>query len=199
MSRQVWWCPIDHPTLVLGSTQDRAVVDEEAVAGRGIEVTVRRSGGGAVLLDDSVACWVDVVVPRGDRLWDDDVSRSARWLGEAWVGALGRVGVAARVHTGPMVRTRWSSLVCFAGLAPGEVVAADGGKVVGISQRRTRAGARFQCVLLRHWDPGSILELLALAGDERAAARAELAAAASGVPVEPAELTAALTAAFAAV
>jgi lipoate-protein ligase A len=197
MTRQVWWCPIERPTLVLGSTQDRSVVDEAAVAAAGVDVAVRRSGGGAVLLDEAVARWVDVLVPRADPLWDDDVSRSAHWLGQAWVEALGQVELDARVHAGPMVRTRWSSLVCFAGLAPGEVTTDGGAKLVGISQRRTRAGARFQCVLLRRWDPGPVVDLLALAPDERATARAELAEVGAGVAAEPAQVAAAFAAALA--
>jgi lipoate-protein ligase A len=57
------------------------------------------------------------------------------------------------------VRTRWSSLVCFSGLGPGEVHA-DGRKVVGISQRRTRRWARFQCAAYLHWDPAALVSLL---------------------------------------
>ena len=55
------------------------------------------------------------------------------------------------------------------GLGPGEVTIGDGGpKVVGLSQRRTAAGAWFQCVAHRSWDPVGILGLLALPGDRRA-------------------------------
>jgi hypothetical protein len=42
--------------------------------------------------------------------------------------------------------------VCFASAAPGEVFVGDN-KLVGISQRRNREGARFQCVLYRQWNP----------------------------------------------
>ena len=45
-----------------------------------------------------------------------------------------------------MACTGWCPLVCFAGVGPGEVLA-GGRKLVGISQRRTRAGARFQCAV----------------------------------------------------
>ena len=44
-------------------------------------------------------------------------------------------------------------------MGPGEVER-DGRKVVGISQRRTRAGARFQCVAYREWRPDRLLALL---------------------------------------
>ena len=59
-----------------------------------------------------------------------------------------------------MVRTEWSSLVCFAGRGPGEVFV-DARKAVGISQRRTRDGARFQCAIHRRWDPATLVGLLA--------------------------------------
>lgn len=41
--------------------------------------------------------------------------------------------------------------MCFAGVGAGEVLL-DGRKVVGISQRRARDGARFQCVVFRSFD-----------------------------------------------
>jgi hypothetical protein len=125
--------------------------------------------------------WVDVLLPRGDPLWDDDVARATHWLGDVWAEA---VGGDAVVHRGPNVRTRWSSLVCFGGLGSGEVLDQPGGaKVVGISQRRTRAGARFQCAALARWDAVGILGLLALSPTEREEAAAELANAATGVPL----------------
>ena len=151
-TREVWILGPDRPALVLGSTQTDDLVARDALARRGVELVRRRSGGGAVLLDTATAIgatatlWIDVVVPRSDPLWLDDVGRSMDWLGEAWVRALAALGVAGAVHRGPLERTTGSALVCFAGVGPGEVVAGDR-KVVGIAQRRTRAGARFQCSL----------------------------------------------------
>ena len=137
------------------------VVDQEACAAAGVDVVSRHSGGGAVLLVPGEVVWVDVVVPAGDPRWEDDVGRSAHWLGEVWVEALAACGVpGTEVHTGPLVRTGWSRLVCFAGLGPGEV-AAGGRKVVGISQRRTRGWARLQCAAYRRWDPAALVDLLA--------------------------------------
>ncbi|MBW3579247.1 MAG: hypothetical protein KY462_16240 [Actinobacteria bacterium] len=171
---------VDRPALVLGSTQPRTDADAAAVAGAGVELARRRSGGGAVLLVPGEALWVDVVVPRDDRLWDDDVHRAGHWLGAAWVAALADVGVVAEAHTGPLVRTQWSRLVCFAALGPGEV-RTGGRKLVGVSQRRTRHGARFQCLALRHWDPQPLLALLALDAAERRQAAADLATVATGL------------------
>ena len=148
--RGVWVFEVSQPALVLGSTQPM-------VDGHGIEVVRRRSGGGAVYVEPSGTLWVDVVVPRGDELWDDDVGRATYWLGEAWARA---VGDGAVVHRGPMVRSEWSDLVCFAGLGPGEVTV-EGRKVVGISQRRTRAAARFQCVAYETWNVDPLVALVA--------------------------------------
>ncbi len=78
------------------------------------------------------------------------------------------------------MRTRWSDLVCFAGLGRGEVTVA-GRKVVGISQRRTRDGARFQCAVLHHWNPAALLDALQLSPSDRARANAEVGDAAVGM------------------
>lgn len=172
------------PALVLGSGQSDQLVDREACARAGVQVVRRRSGGGAVLVEAGSLLWVDVVVPAGDPLWCDDVGRSAWWLGEAWVAALGAAGVTgAEVWKGGMVHRPWSSLVCFAGLGPGEVTAGGTGKMVGISQRRSRSAALFQCGCLLRWEPRRLLELLALGPPEREeAARALAGAAAAAGP-----------------
>jgi len=56
---------------------------------------------------------------------------------------------------------------------------------VGISQRRTRDGARFQCVVHRGWDPRPLLDLLAMTDDDRRDAANDLADVADGVDVDP--------------
>ena len=155
--RAVWVCDTTEPALVLGSAQHDDGVDR----GAGVDVVRRRSGGGAVLVVPGEVLWVDLVVPAGDPLWEDDVGRAFLWVGEAWGAALAELGVAAQVHRGGLARAAWSFAVCFAGLGPGEVTV-DGRKVVGISQRRTRAAARFQCAALGAWDPSAIVPLLGL-------------------------------------
>lgn len=179
--REVWRCDATGPALVLGSAQRDDVVDTAACAAAGIEVVRRRSGGGAVLVEPPLLLWVDVLLPAGDPLWEPDVGRAFHWVGDTWVAALADQGVTATVHRGGVQRSRWSDLVCFAGLGPGEVTDGYGTKAVGISQRRTRAGARFQCAaLLAPWDPGPLLGLLALAPGEREAALADLTPPSSG-------------------
>jgi lipoate-protein ligase A len=72
-------------------------------------------------------------------------------------------------------------LICFGGVGTGEVLDAGGRKVVGISQRRTRDGAWFHGACLRRWDPGPLLDVLALEPDQRVAAQSELVEAATGI------------------
>jgi lipoate---protein ligase len=177
VSRSVWNHDVSAPALVLGSSQRDEIVDDATIGS--LEVVSRRSGGGAVLLIPNEVLWLDVLIPTGDPLWSDDVGRSSYWLGDVWVTALGY----GEVHRGPMVRTPWSPLVCFAGLGPGEVTV-DGCKLVGISQRRTRSGARFQCAVYSHHDPSALPALLRLAPSERAECSAALVSVAT-VPSVP--------------
>ena len=156
------WFEVKRSALVIGSAQPIAHIDTAACEARGIDIVRRRSGGGAVLMQPGDVLWADVLLPVRDALWTDDVSSSAWWLGEVWAQALTNVGATGlSVHRGPMRRTAWSAQVCFAGTGGGEVMLGDH-KVVGISQRRTRAGARFQCALYRHWRPEAHVPLFAL-------------------------------------
>lgn len=149
------------PALVLGSTQSDSLVDATRCAELGVEVVRRRSGGGVVLLGPGRTIWIDVLVPVGHPLWISDISESSSWLGRTMADTMARAtGESYSVHRGAMQRSPWSSLVCFAGRGPGEVFDPAGSKVVGISQRRTRSWARFQCVVSRRWDPEMLVDLL---------------------------------------
>ena len=146
-ARAVWILEATAPALVLGSTQPWIDVP-------GLEVCRRRSGGGAVLVRPGEVLWIDVLLPRGDHSGRTTSAAPRHWLGETWRDALG----AGVVHTGQMIRTPWSNAICFAGVGPGEVLI-DDAKVVGVSQRRSRAGARFQCAALRVWDSTELAHL----------------------------------------
>jgi lipoate-protein ligase A len=182
LTRAAWVCEPTVPTLVLGSTQRDEVVDRAACERAGVAVTRRRSGGGAVLVEPGGLLWIDVLLPAGDPRWEVDVARAFLWLGETWVAALAAVGVEAEVHRGGLCSTQWSRLVCFGGLGTGEVVRpGPGPKLVGISQRRSRSGARFQCAALARWEPERLLPLLALPAAEQAAAISALDPVAQGI------------------
>lgn len=195
--RQLWFIEPTDAAVVLGSTQGVAALDLGVVATRGLSVVRRRSGGGAVVVEPGDLTWFDVLLPVGDARWHDDVGTSAAWVGEAVAEALRSVGVDASDPVRVPVRSRWSSLVCFAGMGAGEVGVADR-KVVGISQRRTRAAARFQVSVLRHFDGAAVAALFRLDDDERAELAHLLDASVAGVDTPPDVLRAALEDSFAA-
>ena len=152
---------IDRPAVVLGSTQSFDLVDAERAAELGFDVVRRRSGGGVVILQPYDHLWVDVTVPRGHRLWHDDVERATWWLGELWCDALtATIGAGGwAVHRDRLTSRGTERTVCFAALGPGEVTR-DTHKVVGIAQRRTRDAARFQCTVYREIDLALHAQLL---------------------------------------
>lgn len=157
---------VSTPALVLGSAQPDSDVDPERAVAGGYEIVRRRSGGGSVWLAPGAQVWVDVWVPAGDRLWDDDVARAAVPIGEAWRRALTELGLGVdlRVHEDGLEPRPWSAQVCFAGVGPGEVLDGAGRKWVGISQRRTREWTRLQTMVHRVWDPAAAVDgLVALA------------------------------------
>lgn len=152
------------PAIVLGCSQRRLF---ETLAARqaapDVELLLRRSGGGAVL----VGPWmigVSVVLPPEHELVREGPVPSYRWLGIGLARVLQRFGVAARAlspaelgrpaqagrqadatqparHADatqpvPDVDLRWA---CFAGLSPWEAVA-GGRKITGLAQVRRRTG-----------------------------------------------------------
>ncbi len=146
-------------TLVLGSAQRDTDVDRRVADALGIAVVKRRSGGGAVLLLPDEFVWLDLVIPADDQLWDNDIGQAMVWVGELWQRALGELGIATDVNNSSG-STPWSRQVCFAGVGRGEVI--DGGrKLVGVSQRRTRAAARFQSLCHLRWRPELVAALVA--------------------------------------
>ena len=151
-------CSFTDPALVIGSTQSKSIVGVVD----GIEVVQRRSGGGAVLLIPGDSVWIDVYVPSTDRRWRANISRSFGVVGSAWVLALDAAGLT--VHDGGLDVDQLGRLVCFAGVGPGEVL--DGSrKLVGIAQRRTRWGSRFQCLVHHRFDAAMHSHLLGLEVD----------------------------------
>lgn len=170
--RTVRICEPEGSALVLGSHQSSSDFDEDALSASGLGVARRRSGGSGVLVGDGRVLWVDFAIPRDDPLWDDDVGRAAWWIGDLWSSAIG----PADVWRGPLIKTPWSSIVCFAGLGPGEVTT-NGRKVVGVCQRRTGRGALFQTAALIDWRPDEYSSLAARRPPEAGA----LAVAATGL------------------
>lgn len=145
-------CDFTGSAIVLGSRQSPDLLDLDACRNAGLSIVQRRSGGGSVILRPTEMIWIDLVVPIATARVPDDVRGSMIWAGECWRSALQPlVDGKLSVHVGGMVKTAWSELVCFAGIGPGEVLL-DGKKLVGLSQRRTRAGLRIQG-LVHHRQP----------------------------------------------
>lgn len=174
-----WFCRPSKPALVLGSSQRDLAVDRSELGRRGAELVRRRGGGGAVWVDRSVV-WFDIEIGPTDPRWNDDVGKAFLWVGDVLVEVFAQLGVDAANHRGALEHSRWSHLVCFAGVGPGEVLV-DGRKLVGISQRRTRSGARFMCQAHAQWCADDVVGALELNASERADARRELAAVAVGL------------------
>jgi lipoate-protein ligase A len=167
--------------MVIGSNQQAHLFSSAALTAAGVAVIRRRSGGGAVLVGPSDPIWVDLWIPSADTLFDSDVRRSAYWVGRSWAAALADLGASSlEVHQGPIVRAPWSDVVCFAGVGPGEVLAA-GRKVVGVAQWRCRQGSLFHSAAYRRWDPASLAELVGVRAAHGEAMTSQLRRAAIGV------------------
>jgi lipoate-protein ligase A len=172
---------VEHPTVVLGSTQRADVVDAARAHDEGIAVVRRRGGGGAVLLRPDDHLWIEAWIPRDDPLWEADVAAAAAWVGAWWSGALGPAGADDRVvHRGPSLPGPHGRLVCFSGRGPGELFLA-GRKVMGISQWRSREGSLFHTCAYAHWDPRPLIDLLGVDEPIREALRRDLPRAAIGI------------------
>lgn len=187
--REVWlhcWGEDDRGALVLGSSQSEDAANADALQKQGLDLVKRQSGGGAVLAVPESLVWIDVFIPRDDPLWEADVGKSALWLGKVWQATLAEFAIPAEVHQAPYQPGNWGSLVCFAGKAPGEVFV-EGKKSVGISQRRTRQGARFQTALARRWNITDLSPLLDLSPPTRTRLETETATIAHPIPLPPSE------------
>lgn len=154
-------CTPTDRALVLGRAQPETDVDPDALRREDLQLIRRQSGGGAVLVEPGDLVWFDVLIPAGDPLWHDDVGTAFYWLGDLLADVLG-----GNMHRGALVANEWSRTVCFASLGPGEVTK-NGKKIAGISQRRTRQGAWFQCSIPRRFDSRRIASLLRLDADRR--------------------------------
>jgi lipoate---protein ligase len=174
------------PMLVLGSTQSAALLDQAALRRADVSVARRRTGGGAVLVGPDDPVWLDLWVPRGDPLWEEDAARAMRWVGEWWSASLAQVGFGptevaeAAGPLDPVGRT-----VCFAALGAGEVHRA-GRKVVGVAQWRSRQGALIHSAAYRRWLPEPLLDLFDWKGADPAATSRRLLDAAVGFGEPPA-------------
>ena len=175
--RSVWNVDVSVPAIVLGSRQTETELNLDACAKANVEIVRRRSGGGMVFLSPGKQVWLDVVIPKSDRLWIDDVGKASWWLGEVWLAAIKSLAPTnawqTYVHRENLVTGKHGDLVCFSGVGPGEVMGLDAegvrSKMVGISQRRTQDAARFQCTVYLEWDTESSRQFCQLLSDPNSA------------------------------
>ena len=179
------WSTLNHPALLLGSSQRPSEADFEACRAAGVTVHKRRSGGGAVFADEGLL-WLDVALPAGHPLLLNDITASYRWFGEVWARALRTLGISAAVVSPPDARPLNAALdprvqcACYGGVSSYEVLVGDS-KIVGLSQVRRRPGGVLQSGLYRHWQPARIADLLSGATEERRERAHLLASRAAGL------------------
>ena len=149
----IWIIEPKDSCLVLGKSQrGKPFLDLSYLEEQGINLTVRQSGGGAVLVSPSDMLWVDIFVPERSKFWIGDIAKASVWIGGIWRDALKLLDVECSLFEGKFSRSAVSDLICFAGKGPGELFV-GGKKILGISQRRSKSGTRFQCALIINWKP----------------------------------------------
>lgn len=180
---RVW--AFSDPAVVLGCSQ-RATPDmAQRAAAAGTHLSVRQSGGGAVLAGP----WLlgaSVLLPTQHPLVTASIPQSFRWFGLAHAHWLQSLGIAAHAVTAAAVPEDPAlSWACFARLSPWEIEA-HGGKIVGLAQARRRNGIVLGSAVLLADPPWALLcEVL---GEPRAhakvlAARTSSCASILGQPV----------------
>lgn len=186
---RVWLYPAAE--IVLGCSQRAMHAEVAQRAPTGVRVTVRPSGGGAVLAGPWMV-GASVVVPPGHRLLSDGLVASYRWLGELHAQVMREAGVDARAvapQRPPQAQhvqyaqqpkqakqpqrdkaaeaaaeaVRWA---CFGSLAPWEVTDVAGRKLTGLAQQRRRSGVAYSAgTLVSRPDWRLLCEALGAPGD----------------------------------
>ncbi len=138
-------------SVILGSAQEPTEQMKLRCEEAGFGFSRRRSGGGAVVIVPDEVVWVDLFLPADDPLFQSDVRSGSLWVGDLWCEVVRQfVGgdSTVAVHRGALIEAPWSRACCFLGLGPGEVTL-GGQKIMGLSQRRSRAGAWFFSLVYR--------------------------------------------------
>ncbi len=149
----IWIIEPKDTCLVLGKSQrGRAFLDLSYLDEQNINLTVRQSGGGAVLVSPEDMLWVDIFIPQGSKFWIPDIAEASMWIGRIWHNALKRLDIECYLFDQKFSRSEASDLICFISRAAGELFVGTR-KILGISQRRSKFGTRFQCALIINWKP----------------------------------------------
>lgn len=134
---------ISNTSLVMGSAQRPEIFDQQALAKADIDLVKRSSGGGAVFVDGLNVIWVDVFAPKDSPLWHRDLAKNFEIVGGCWQRAFSECGMRLEMVTSSTSKSAEARLVCWAGIGWGELVVGNR-KILGLSQRRNRWGARVQ-------------------------------------------------------
>ena len=142
---ELWVMRPTTAAVAMGSAQRSEQFDHDQLTHDNVELAARRSGGGAVLVDPASTVWVDVLAPRSSPWWSSELAENFLIVGRVWQQALASLGVETDICTHAPENTDVARHACWAGLGWGELTVGDA-KVVGLSQRRTRWGARVQAM-----------------------------------------------------
>lgn len=127
----------DRPSATIGYFQPATEGD-----GTGLP-WVRRTTGGGIVVHDADQTYT-VVIPAGHPLATTEMTESYRRLNRCVARALERMGLRGELSARPMPRhTDLRTMVCFTQPTRYDVLA-DGRKVAGAAQRRTRDGILHQ-------------------------------------------------------
>jgi len=181
----LYWSQAQPEGLVLGFSQQPAILNAQTLAHHPLPIYHRRAGGTAVLVGPHLL-GLDVMLPAGHPLILSDLVESYRWLGETWVATLRELGIATRTippaeaHAQrdllkqPATRERESILrrACYGSLSPYEVVTPGANlKIVGLDMIRRRSGTLLQAGVLLHWNTETLAALLGHTLEEQAILR----------------------------
>lgn len=128
------------PAVVLGCSQRSWLEPVRARLSDRVPVYVRESGGGVVLVGPWMVT-VSVILPRGHWWLQSSWSGASRRLALVHAKVLDDLGVgvkmATRAFDNGKSRSDSNALAwaCFGHVSPGELIAHDGRKLVGIAQR----------------------------------------------------------------
>lgn len=195
---QLWRMAPSAPALVMGSGQKPALFRREKLQADGVELGGRRSGGGAVFIDPAGVAWADLLVPKVSPLWSQDLVETFERVGQLWHQALTACNVDAAVYAAgvadvPSSRNEVARLACWAGNGWGEILRGET-KIVGLSQRRTRWGARVQGMAVLNGSATRVVDYLDVDPDVADAVRSSIGSVAP-IRVSPDALLDALAAA----
>lgn len=171
---ELWHMRPHAPAIAMGSGQKPDLFLQDRLRADGLELGGRRSGGGAVFIDPSAVVWVDLLVPKSSELYSGDLVEMFERIGGLWQAALASCGVTSVLYEAgddaPSSRRDEARLACWAGTGWGELLV-DGYKIVGLSQRRTRWGARVQGMAVLNGSAARVVDYLAIEPDRAAKVR----------------------------